>query len=125
MVFSNQMTYPTSFFLFFCIITELTNRSDRVGELTRLVASLPEANYTILRALTAHLIEIVDNSDVNKMTARNVGIVFSPTLGISAGVFALLMSDFDQIFHTNDGRIMPLENSGMRNVGDPNALLDA
>jgi hypothetical protein len=78
--------------------------------LTRLVASLPEANYTLLRALTAHLIEIVDNADVNKMTARNVGIVFSPTLGIPAGVFALLMSDFDQIFHTHDGRIMPLEN---------------
>ncbi|KAK3819762.1 MAG: hypothetical protein J3Q66DRAFT_281282 [Benniella sp.] len=88
----------------------LTNRSDRVDELTRLVASLPEANYTILRALTAHLIEIVENADVNKMTARNVGIVFSPTLGIPAGVFALLMSDFDQIFHTHDGRIMPLEN---------------
>ncbi|KAF9952254.1 hypothetical protein BGZ70_000669 [Mortierella alpina] len=62
----------------------------------------------------AHLIEIVDNADVNKMTARNVGIVFSPTLGIPAGVFALLMSDFDQIFHTDDGRIMPLENSDMQ-----------
>ena len=90
---------------------ELSSRVDRVDELTRLVASLPEANYTILRALTAHLIEIVDNADVNKMTARNVGIVFSPTLGIPAGVFSLLMSDFDQIFHTEDGRIMPLENS--------------
>lgn len=82
-----------------------------MDELTRLVASLPEANYTLLRALTAHLIEIVDNADINKMTARNVGIVFSPTLGIPAGVFSLLMSDFDQIFHTHDGRIMPLENS--------------
>ncbi|KAF9356661.1 hypothetical protein BGX26_004934 [Mortierella sp. AD094] len=97
----------------FLQVIELPNRSDRVDELTRLVAALPEANYTILRALTAHLIEIVDNADVNKMTARNVGIVFSPTLGIPAGVFALLMSDFDQIFHTNDGRIMPLENSDM------------
>ncbi|KAF9203185.1 hypothetical protein BGZ49_006681 [Haplosporangium sp. Z 27] len=97
----------------FLQVIELTNRSDRVDELTRLVAALPEANYTILRALTAHLIEIVDNADVNKMTARNVGIVFSPTLGIPAGVFALLMSDFDQIFHTQDGRIMPLENSDM------------
>ncbi|KAF9109161.1 hypothetical protein BGX27_007939 [Mortierella sp. AM989] len=95
----------------FLQVIELANRSDRVDELTRLVATLPEANYTILRALTAHLIEIVDNADVNKMTARNVGIVFSPTLGIPAGVFALLMSDFDQIFHTEDGRIMPLENS--------------
>ncbi|KAF9124361.1 hypothetical protein BGW39_008250 [Mortierella sp. 14UC] len=95
----------------FLQVIELANRTDRVDELTRLVACLPEENYTLLRALTAHLIEIVDNADTNKMTARNVGIVFSPTLGINAGVFALLMSDFDQIFHTHDGRIMPLENS--------------
>ncbi|KAF9573398.1 hypothetical protein EC968_008580 [Mortierella alpina] len=95
----------------FLQVIELPNRNDRVNELTRLVACLPEANYTLLRALTAHLIDIVENADVNKMTARNVGIVFSPTLGIPAGVFALLMSDFDKIFHTHDGRIMPLENS--------------
>ncbi|KAG0100171.1 hypothetical protein BGZ93_003637 [Podila epicladia] len=95
----------------FLQVIELPSKAERVDELTRLVASLPEANYTLLRALTAHLIEIVDNADINKMTARNVGIVFSPTLGIPAGVFSLLMSDFDQIFHTHDGRIMPLENS--------------
>ncbi|KAF9927449.1 hypothetical protein FBU30_003248 [Linnemannia zychae] len=98
----------------FLQVIELANRTDRVEELTRLVSILPEANYTLLRALTAHLIEIVDNADINKMTARNVGIVFSPTLGIPAGVFALLMSDFDQIFHTHDGRIMPLENNNGR-----------
>ncbi|KAG0257538.1 hypothetical protein BG011_003897 [Mortierella polycephala] len=95
----------------FLQVVELQSRGERVDELTRLVEILPEANYILLRALTAHLIEIVDNADVNKMTVRNVGIVFSPTLGIPAGVFALLMSDFDQIFHTSDGRIMPLENS--------------
>ncbi|KAI1313433.1 hypothetical protein EDD11_002641 [Mortierella claussenii] len=108
----------------FLQVIELANRADRVDELTRLVAVLPEANYTLLRALTAHLIEIVENADINKMTARNVGIVFSPTLGIPAGVFALLMSDFDQIFHTHDGRIMPLENSDAQqaSMADTNAL---
>ncbi|KAG0281007.1 hypothetical protein BGZ96_001332 [Linnemannia gamsii] len=106
----------------FLQVIELTNRADRVDELTRLVASLPEANYTLLRALTAHLIEIVDNADINKMTARNVGIVFSPTLGIPAGVFALLMSDFDQIFHTHDGRIMPLENSDQHDASGVSVL---
>ncbi|KAF9187433.1 hypothetical protein BGZ51_001280 [Haplosporangium sp. Z 767] len=111
----------------FLQVIELPSRGDRVNELTRLVACLPEANYTLLRALTAHLIEIVDNADVNKMTARNVGIVFSPTLGIPAGVFALLMSDFDKIFHTHDGRIMPLENSDMNglNRADAGASADA
>ena len=88
---------------------------------------LPEANYTLLRALTAHLIEIVENADVNKMTARNVGIVFSPTLGIPAGVFSLLMSDFDEIFDTKDGRIMPLENSDLQGIrmADSNVTSDA
>lgn len=106
---------------------ELANRVDRVQELTRLVSVLPEANYTLLRALTAHLIEIVENADVNKMTARNVGIVFSPTLGIPAGVFSLLMSDFDQIFDTKDGRIMPLENSDLQGIrmADSNVTSDA
>ncbi|KAF9431339.1 hypothetical protein BGZ76_000437, partial [Entomortierella beljakovae] len=108
----------------FLQVIELPNRIDRVEELTRLVATLPEANYTILRALTAHLIEIVDNADVNKMTARNVGIVFSPTLGIPAAVFSLLMSDFDQIFHTEDGRIMPLENSDGTQHGHQNQQND-
>ncbi|KAG0049748.1 hypothetical protein BGZ83_005431 [Gryganskiella cystojenkinii] len=110
----------------FLQVVELSSRGDRVDELTRLVAGLPEANYTILRALTAHLIEIVDNADVNKMTARNVGIVFSPTLGIPAGVFSLLMSDFDQIFHTSDGRIMPLENSDVHDLsGVPDTSFDS
>ncbi|KAF9945911.1 hypothetical protein BGZ72_000874, partial [Mortierella alpina] len=89
----------------------LTRRSERVDELTRLVAVLPEANYTLLRVLTAHLIDIVDIADVNKMTERNVGIVFSPILGIPAGIFALLMSDFDQIFHTEDKRIIPFAST--------------
>ncbi|GJJ69203.1 RalA-binding protein 1 [Entomortierella parvispora] len=111
----------------FLQVIELSNRVDRVQELTRLVSVLPEANYTLLRALTAHLIEIVENADVNKMTARNVGIVFSPTLGIPAGVFSLLMSDFDEIFDTKDGRIMPLENSDLHGIrmAESNVTSDA
>jgi RalA-binding protein 1 len=52
----------------------------------------------LLRALTAHLILIVQNSNVNKMTMRNVGIVFSPTLGIPAGVFSLMLGEFNRVF---------------------------
>lgn len=32
------------------------------------------------------------------MTIRNVGIVFSPTLGIPAGVFSLMLADFPRVF---------------------------
>ncbi|KAF9353971.1 hypothetical protein BGX26_008276 [Mortierella sp. AD094] len=89
---------------------ELPDREKRVNELTRLVATLPEVNYTLLRALMAHLIEIIENADVNMMTEQNVNTVFSPTLAFGAEVFHLFISKFDQIIHTDDGRIMPLES---------------
>lgn len=37
------------------------------------------------------------------MTMRNVGIVFSPTLGIPAGVFSLMLGEFNRVFNVDDG----------------------
>lgn len=87
---------------------------ERIKELTLLIASLPIANYSLLRALTAHLILIVQNANVNKMTMRNVGIVFSPTLGIPAGVFSLMLGEFKRVFNV-DGE---LEESGEPSTED-------
>ncbi|KAF7729436.1 hypothetical protein EC973_004415 [Apophysomyces ossiformis] len=86
----------------FLPVIDLIDRQERVNELGRLVSMLPFANYTLLRTLTAHLIRVVQNSETNKMTVRNMGIVFSPTLGIPAGIFSLFLSEFDYIFWTND-----------------------
>jgi hypothetical protein len=72
-----------------------------VNELGHLVSLLPLANYSLLRTLCSHLIKVIELSDVNKMTMRNVGIVFSPTLGIPGGVFALFLTEFDWIFFTD------------------------
>ena len=36
------------------------------------------------------------------MTLRNIGIVFSPTLGIPAGIFSELVSHFGAIFDDED-----------------------
>jgi RalA-binding protein 1 len=47
------------------------------------------------------LILIVQNSGINKMTMRNVGIVFSPTLGIPAGVFSLMLGEFNRVFNVD------------------------
>lgn len=47
------------------------------------------------------MILIVQNSNVNKMTMRNVGIVFSPTLGIPAGVFSLMLGEFNRVFNVD------------------------
>ncbi|WVW78221.1 hypothetical protein I302_100172 [Kwoniella bestiolae CBS 10118] len=82
----------------FLAVMDLIDSSARVNELSRLVSELPPPNYALLRALTAHLILIVRNATLNKMTLRNIGIVFSPTLGIPAGIFSELVSNFGAIF---------------------------
>jgi len=82
-------------------VVDFVDPQERIRELSRLIASLPIANYSLLRALTAHLILIVQNANVNKMTMRNVGIVFSPTLGIPAGVFSLMLGEFKRVFNVD------------------------
>lgn len=85
----------------FLSVIDFVDPQERILELSQLIASLPIANYSLLRALTAHLILIVQNAHVNKMTMRNVGIVFSPTLGIPAGVFSLMLGEFKRVFNVD------------------------
>ncbi|KAG6812828.1 hypothetical protein H0H92_016097 [Tricholoma furcatifolium] len=87
----------------FLAVMDFVDAQERIRELSQLIAALPLANYSLLRALTAHLILIVQNSSINKMTMRNVGIVFSPTLGIPAGVFSLMLGEFNRVFNVDAG----------------------
>ncbi|KZO92911.1 RhoGAP-domain-containing protein [Calocera viscosa TUFC12733] len=82
----------------FLAVIDLADPEERIAELASLIAALPLPNYSLLRALTAHLILIVQHSQENKMNMRNVGIVFSPTLGIPAGVFSLMLAEFNHVF---------------------------
>jgi RalA-binding protein 1 len=99
---------------------DLIETSARVAELSRLVSDLPPPNYALLRALTAHLILIVRNAPVNKMTLRNIGIVFSPTLGIPAGIFSELVSHFGAIFDDE-----PMDDASDGAQGEGNAAAAA
>ncbi|KLO17933.1 RhoGAP-domain-containing protein [Schizopora paradoxa] len=93
-------------------VIDLLDVEERIKELQELISQLPYPNYCLLRALTAHLILIVQNSNINKMTMRNVGIVFSPTLGIAAGVFSLMMSEYSRVFNLNgEGTDSPEEGA--------------
>lgn len=78
--------------------TELDDKQKKIAAYNSLVHKLPKPNWALLRALSAFLIGIINNSDVNKMSVRNVGIVFSPTLNIPAPVFAMFLTEFDAIF---------------------------
>lgn len=63
-----------------------------------LVRKLPEPNWTLVRALSEFLTSITNNSNMNKMSVRNVCIVFSATLSIPVPVFSSFLTDFDLIF---------------------------
>ena len=78
--------------------TEMTDREHKIALMNQLAQRLPQANATLLKYLIAFLIRIINNSDINKMTIRNVGIVFSPTLNIPAPVFALFLQNYEAIF---------------------------
>lgn len=82
----------------FLAVTEIHDQHDKVAALCRLVHRLPKANNTLLRYLSNFLINVITNCDVNKMTVRNVGIVFSPTLNIPAPVLALFLQQYEAIF---------------------------
>ena len=79
---------------------DLEDKPSKIKAYNVLVHKLPLPNWTLLRALSAFLISIVNNSNINKMSVRNVGIVFSPTLNIPAPVFSAFLTDFDAIFGT-------------------------
>ncbi|EWC43911.1 hypothetical protein DRE_01263 [Drechslerella stenobrocha 248] len=83
---------------YFLEVLEDEDKINRIHRLNDLVHELPIENFTLLRLLAGHLITIVENSDINKMTVKNVGIVFSPTLNIPAGVFSLFIMDYSSIF---------------------------
>ncbi|KNE63891.1 hypothetical protein AMAG_08952 [Allomyces macrogynus ATCC 38327] len=95
----------------FAALQDTADVNDRIGKLAALINRLPLPNYTVLRALIAHLASIVANADVNKMTIRNIGIVFAPTLGIPAGIFALMILKFDEAFDVAGGQKTPEEVS--------------
>ncbi|KAJ6259992.1 Rho-type GTPase-activating protein [Drechslerella dactyloides] len=82
----------------FLEVLEDEDKINRINRLNVLVHQLPIENFTLLRLLASHLITVVENADVNKMTVKNVGIVFSPTLNIPAGVFSLFIMDYSSIF---------------------------
>jgi RalA-binding protein 1 len=77
---------------------EIQDRKEKLAALAELAQRLPLANATLLKYLISFLIKIINNADMNKMTVRNVGIVFSPTLNIPAPVFAMFLQNYEPIF---------------------------
>ena len=84
----------------FLKVLDIQDKSRKTQAYNILVHRLPECNWALLRALSAFLVGVKNNEETNKMTARNLGIVFSPTLKIPAPVFQAFLEDYDAIFAT-------------------------
>ncbi|EXJ65527.1 hypothetical protein A1O7_01868 [Cladophialophora yegresii CBS 114405] len=89
---------------------ELADKPQKISTFNTLVHQLPSANFSLLRTLSQYLLEVVQNAERNKMTIKNVGIVFSPTLNIPAPLFAMFLTDFDAIFDK------PVERDSVRSI---------
>lgn len=57
----------------------------RMTTIRKLLRDLPEHHFETLKYLMLHLKRIVDHSEVNKMEAKNLAIVFGPTLVRASG----------------------------------------
>jgi RalA-binding protein 1 len=55
----------------FLKVLELDDKPKKIASFNVLVHQLPAANYALLQALCAFLIEVINNSDLNKMNVRN------------------------------------------------------
>ncbi|KAI8903599.1 hypothetical protein EDD86DRAFT_250314 [Gorgonomyces haynaldii] len=77
---------------------QISDRQQKVEELSKLLKMIPQVNFHSLKVLLGHLIRVVKISDKNKMNVRNISIVFSPTLGMPAGIFTLMMAEYPTLF---------------------------
>ncbi|XP_068598368.1 rho GTPase-activating protein 15 [Brachionichthys hirsutus] len=114
-LFFRELPEPVVPFGFFADIVETVKMSDymdKVDRLKCLVLNMPPPNHDTLEFTCRHLIRVLDNSDTNRMTTQNIGIVFGPTLmrperdngNMAVNMIyqnqavELILSEFDHIF---------------------------
>ncbi|XP_044734281.1 uncharacterized protein LOC123296735 isoform X2 [Chrysoperla carnea] len=72
--------FTTSLYPKFIEADKIDNNNRRLLMIRKLLNDLPDHHYETLKYLMLHLKRIVEHSEVNKMEARNLAIVFGPTL---------------------------------------------
>ena len=82
---------------------DLVSKQDKINRLQYLLAQIPINNYTLLRTLFGHLLQVTVHSDKNKMTTTNLAIIFSMVLGMPNSVFNIMMTEFDTVFAIDEG----------------------
>ncbi|CAM9529599.1 unnamed protein product [Lampetra planeri] len=90
---------------------DIRDDGERLQRYKELVKELPHVNRATLAALIEHLYCVQLNANSNQMSARNLGIVFGPTLFQSEGasceevhVVEALINNYDRVFEVDAER---------------------
>lgn len=62
------------------------------------VNNVDQIHYDLSFLVFSFLRQIIQQSDINRMTLKNVGIIFEPTLNINVEVLCIFLVEFDTIF---------------------------
>ena len=79
-----------------------SNPQKRIEGMKMLIASLPEANRTLLNWIFVHMGHVIERERFNKMTIQNVSIVLSPTMRISHRVLNCFFENSHILFDANN-----------------------
>lgn len=91
----------------FAGVIEIESPQDKLAQLTQAIAKLPQANKYVLQYLMKVCFIVTQNSEANKMTAQNLGVVFGPNLlksreGVDAAnnylVVQAMIQNYDVLF---------------------------
>ncbi|KAI5294769.1 hypothetical protein KEM52_003231 [Ascosphaera acerosa] len=96
-------------------VLELPDHNKKLAAFTTLFNLLPPPNKALLVTLMELLSDIVKKCELNRMTVRNVGIVFAPTLNIPAPVISMFLNEFDALFHGQSGACTGGRDNGSGN----------
>ncbi|KAG1714526.1 Rho GTPase-activating protein 21 [Nymphon striatum] len=72
--------FTSELYPLFIEANKLEDNNQRIITLKKLVHELPDYHYETLQHLMFHLKKVVHDSNINKMEARNLAIVFGPNL---------------------------------------------
>ncbi|CAM1309539.1 ARHGAP21 (predicted) [Pycnogonum litorale] len=125
--------FTSELYSMFIEANKLEDNADRLLTLKKLVHELPDHHYETLRHLMKHLQKVVENSDVNKMEARNLAIVFGPNLVRTADnnmvtmvtdmshqcrIIETVLNNVDWFFSDDDGKSSFLPSSSVAESAD-------
>ncbi|CAJ0580603.1 unnamed protein product, partial [Mesorhabditis spiculigera] len=65
---------------YFIDANRITNHTQRLHKIRNLLRKLHPVHYHTLKHLMAHLLLITTKSDINRMEARNLGLMFGPSI---------------------------------------------